>query len=101
MKEATLHHGPFRVHAQKTRIGFIARMTFVNVTLQRRWITVGLILDRTIKSDRFHRVERYSPSSIGHYLKLSAAEQFDDELISWLGHAHRVGTQEGQSRYRG
>ncbi|MGI9629003.1 MAG: DUF5655 domain-containing protein [Longimicrobiales bacterium] len=100
VKDAIASNGAVRIHAQKTRLGFISRMTFVNLTMQKRWITVGLILPQEIESSRFHKTERYGPTSIGHYMKIHSLEDIDDELRAWLSLAYRAGTQADQPRYR-
>lgn len=92
LKEVVGEVGPFRVHAQKTRIAFITRMSFVNITFRSRWLNVGIILNRALDSERFSRVERYGPGSVGHYLRLSSVTELDDELRAWLEEAYGTGT---------
>ena len=40
--------GEFRIHAQKTRIAFISRMTFAGVSLAERWVDLSLITPTVI-----------------------------------------------------
>ena len=58
--------GPVRLHPTKTRIGFIARMTFANMTVMSRKLRVGLILSRRARSRRWVKVEQYGPRCFGH-----------------------------------
>ena len=94
--------GPVRLHPTKTRIGFIARMTFANMTVITRALRVGLILTRRVDSPRWAKVERYGPRCYGHYFNLSATEQLDDaELRALTAEAYRTGTQEQLRRAPG
>jgi hypothetical protein len=86
--------GPVRMHPTKTRIGFIARMTFANMTVTQRSLRVGLILKRRVDSPRWAKVERYGPRCYGHYFNLSAPDQIDGELRALTAEAYRTGTQE-------
>ena len=86
-------HGPVRLHPTKTRIGFIARMTFANMTVTARALRVGLILTRRVDSPRWAKIERYGPRCYGHYFNLSAPGQLDEELRALAAEAYRTGTQ--------
>jgi hypothetical protein len=86
--------GPVRLHPTKTRIGFIARMTFANMTVMKDRLRVGLILARRVESPRWVRVEEYSPRCYGHYLDISAPADLDEELNLLAREAYRVGMQE-------
>ena len=85
--------GPVRLHPTKTRIGFIARMTFANMTVTSRALRIGLILTRRVESPRWTKVERYGPRCYGHYFNLRAPDQIDDELRALTAEAYRTGTQ--------
>lgn len=86
--------GPVRAHPAKTRIAFIARMSFAGATLRRRWIDVGLILPYRLESPRIRKVESFGPHSHGHRLRVHSVEEIDEELRAWLREAYRVGQQE-------
>jgi hypothetical protein len=92
--------GPVRAHPTRTRIGFIARMTFTSASLRARWIDVGLILPYRLDSTRIRKVETYGPSSYGHYLRIRAIDEIDDELSEWLREAYRLGKQEHLEGWR-
>jgi hypothetical protein len=72
--------GPVRTHPAKTRIAFISRMSFAGAVLRRDRLDVHFILARRIRSERFRKVERYGPRSVGHYLSIRSPEQLDEEL---------------------
>jgi hypothetical protein len=86
--------GGFRVHAQKTRIAFISRMTFAWVSLARRWADVGFVLPDPLDDERIRRLELYGPTSWGHSIRLGSPGEVDDDVVGWLGEALRRGNQE-------
>jgi hypothetical protein len=86
--------GEFRVHAQKTRIAFIARMTFAGARLAREWIDVSFITPTAINDGRVRSVELYGPTSFGHTVRLAEAAELDTDLRRWLCEAWRRGTRE-------
>ncbi len=93
--------GPVRLHPAKTRIGFVARMTFANMTVMKDRLRVGLILSRRVESPRWVKVERYGPRCFGHYFNLTSSDDLDDELRGLAAEAYRVGMQEQLTRRRG
>jgi hypothetical protein len=85
--------GPVKLHPAKTRIGYIARMTFAAAYVKERWVDVHLVLARRMEHERVRRIE-----SIGgrhaHHFRLHAPADVDAELRRWIGEAYRVGRQE-------
>jgi hypothetical protein len=86
--------GPVRVHAAKTRIAFITRMTFAAATPAEGRLKCHVILARRIKSPRFDKIEKYSPRCFGHYFHIRDEIDLDAEVAGWLAEAYRVGMQE-------
>ena len=86
-------NGPVRLHPTKTRIGFIARMTFANMTVMKDRLRVGLILKRRVDSPRWVKIERYSPRCFGHYFDLSDSNELDGDLRALAAEAYRTGEQ--------
>lgn len=86
--------GAFRVHAQRTRIGFISRMTFAGISLAREWADLTFILPKPLDDERIRRLELYGPTSWGHHIRLQSVQAVDDEVTKWLGDALRRGDQE-------
>jgi hypothetical protein len=86
--------GPVRVHPVKTRIAFIARMTFASATPMRDRLRAHLILSRRVNSPRFHKIERYTPRCYGHYFHIHSMDELDLELRNLLAEAYHVGMQE-------
>lgn len=84
-------HGPFRIHPQRSRIAFIATMTFASVRFARSWVDLSLITAKPIASDRVRAVDLYGPTTFDSTVRLSAVAQVDDDLRTWLGHAYARG----------
>jgi hypothetical protein len=82
-----------KLHAAKTRIGYIARMTFAAAYVKERWVDVHLILTRRMDEERVRRIE-----SIGgrhaHHFRLHSPGDVDAAMRSWIREAYRVGLQE-------
>ncbi len=92
--EALEDCGEFRLHPQKSRIGFISRMTFGGVKFARDWVDVGLITAEPIEDARVRRLEVYGPTSWGHTIRVSQPRQVDAQVRAWLCLALRRGDQE-------
>lgn len=86
--------GVFRTHPQKSRVAFIARMTFAGLRLAERWADLSFITPTPVPSHRIRRVDLYGPTSWGHVVRLRAVDAVDDEVVEWLCRAHRRGEQE-------
>lgn len=86
--------GEFRIHPQKTRVAFIARMTFAAVRLMKRWADLSLILPTPLDDLRVGELELYGPTSFGHRIRLTDPIEVDLDVRSWLCAAHTRGEQE-------
>ncbi len=86
--------GEFRIHPQKGRVAFIARMTFAGVKLARRWADVGFILPSPIDDPRIRELVLYGPTSFGHEIRIAQTEDVDGDVLTWLCAAHRRGLRE-------
>jgi Domain of unknown function (DUF5655) len=85
--------GPVEVLPEKTRIALHARMSFAAFMPKTRWLDGHLVLARRIDSDRFRRIERYSPRNVLHAFRLTSPDDVDDEFRAWLREAYDVGRQ--------
>lgn len=92
--EALERAGEFRIHAQKTRIAFITRMTFGGVSLARKWVDLSFILPEPLDDSRVRGLELHGPTSWGHTIRLYQPEDVDDHVEEWLGDALVRGNQE-------
>lgn len=87
-------NGPVRVHAAKTRIGFIARMTFGGASPLKSRLRASLLLPKPVNLPRIERIERYGPRCFGHRFSIADASDLDAELERLVRLAYRVGMQE-------
>ena len=85
--------GPVEVLPEKTRIALHARMSFAAFVPRTRWLDGHLVLARRIDSDRFRRIEAYSPRNVLHGFRLTSPDEVDDEFRGWLREAYDVGQQ--------
>lgn len=92
-EEAVRGCGPVRVHANPSRIGFIARMTFAGAKLKKDWLEAGIILPYRSDSPRVHKFMPYREGGL-HFLRIDGLDQIDDELRQWLAEAYLIGKQE-------
>jgi len=90
--------GPVRVLPEKSRIAFQVRMSFAQVTPRRQWLDGHLVLARRIASERFLKVETYSPRCHVHFFRLREVTDIDDEFRGWLSEAYEVGEQRHLAR---
>ncbi len=85
--------GPVLVIPEKTRIAFQARMSFAAVALKREQMVGHVILSRRLENPRFTKIESISPRNHIHSFAFRSPEELDDEVLSWLREAYRVGMQ--------
>lgn len=87
-------NGPVREHPVKTRIAFIARMSFCGVAVMKDKLRAGLILTRRVESPRFFKITKYTSRCFGHYFYIQSMDDLDDELRRLVAEAYRVGMQQ-------
>jgi hypothetical protein len=87
-------NGPVKIVAYKDRIAFMVRVRFAGATPRSGWLDVSMWLPERVASSRWHRIETISPIATVHVLRISAADQLDDEIRSWLALAYAVGCQD-------
>jgi hypothetical protein len=85
--------GPVTVLPEKSRIALHVRMSFAAVIPRIRWLNGHLVLARAVDSERFRRVDTYSPRNVVHAFRLVSPDEVDDEFIGWLAQAYEVGQQ--------
>jgi hypothetical protein len=78
----------------KTGIGFMVRVRFAGVALQKGGLRVSFWLKHRIDSPRFAKVELIPPKNFVHSFHVRSPEDLDDEVRAWLAEAYRVGIQE-------
>ena len=86
--------GPVEVLAERTRIALHLRMSFAAFVPRRRWLDGHVVLARQVPSQRWRKVEVYSPRNVLHAFRLTGPDDVDAEVAAWLAEAYRVGRQE-------
>lgn len=102
-EEFTRRLGPFAVDVLKSHVAFRTRMNFANVTFAKKWLDLGLVLDKPMPGKHVMKIVTYAPNSNttrnhGHRIRLTSADQLDDDLFTLVKAAYAVGQQEHLSR---
>jgi uncharacterized protein DUF5655 len=84
----------------KTGIGFMVRVRFAGVALQKGGLRVSFWLKRRIDSPRFARIELIPPRNFVYSFHVRSPEDLDEEVRGWLREAYRVGTRSTWFRRR-
>ena len=91
--------GPSTMVPQKSRVVFMVRMRFVNVTVRKSHLSVGLILERLLAADdRLVETQSFGPRCHAHYFKIERASQLDASMAALLREAYDSGTQKNFQR---
>jgi hypothetical protein len=85
--------GKVKMIPQKSRAVFMNRLRFINVQVRRSNLIVGFILSRRPTSNRFFRVDTFSPPSHAAYLRIQTAAELDAEVRQWIREAHDAGVE--------
>ena len=90
-REIVEAQGPVKMTPYSDAVGFMVRVRFGNATPKTRWLDIGLWLPRRVESPRFRRVETIYPNAHVHVLRITEADQLDEEVESWVKEAYEVG----------
>lgn len=90
--------GPFTAVPTQTQITLLARTTFAGVTVRKQWLNLGFVLTREIEHPRITRVEKVSPRTLVHTVRLRSVRNVDAQLRAWLREAYAVGQLGGRRR---
>jgi hypothetical protein len=85
--------GPCEVLAEKTRIAFHRRMSFLSVYPRKDHLILGFVLAARDEHPRFESVQTFSPRNHLHNLRLRAVDEIDDDVRGWIRAAYDVGEQ--------
>ena len=85
--------GPVQVLAEKTRIAFHRRMSFLSVYPRKDHLILGFVLAERREHPRFESVQTFSPRNHLHNLRLRSIGEIDDEFREWIHAAYEVGEQ--------
>jgi hypothetical protein len=86
--------GDVTIVSSKTRIAFMTRVRFAGCQVRKDWLLAGFWLARKVDSPRFSKVEYLGPKAWVYYLPIRDEPDLDEEFLSWLAEARRVGNQE-------
>ncbi|MEW5987138.1 MAG: DUF5655 domain-containing protein [Chloroflexota bacterium] len=97
--ELTQALGPVTIIPQKSRIAFQVRVRFFGCMPRKSHLLCGFWFTYRHDHPRFHKIEKYSPRAYGHFIRVQATEEFDEEFMGWLREAYAIGQQKhlGQS----
>jgi Domain of unknown function (DUF5655) len=91
--------GPVTMIPQKTRVVFMVRMRFANVSVRKSNLRIGLIMTRRLEPDgRLEKVDVYAPLCVGNYLRIERPAQLDEDVRRWVREAYECGVQKGFER---
>ena len=85
--------GPARVLAEKTRIAFHRRMSFLSIVVRKERLLLGFVFARRIEDPRFDKIESYSPRNHWHRLPIAKVSDVDAKVRAWIAEAYDVGEQ--------
>jgi AcrR family transcriptional regulator len=86
--------GPVEVLAEKTRIALHTRMSFAAFMPRVHWLDGHVVLAERLDSERFTKIEVYSPHNVLHAFRLRDPAEVDAEVIDWFTRAYAVGRQQ-------
>ena len=77
-----------RVSREEPGINLASRAHFGGVRPQKDCLRIGFVLDREVNDPRVLRIERISPTVIGHSVKVYGPDDLDEQLLAWLAEAY-------------
>lgn len=80
------------VHRDK--VLFVVHHRFAGAMPKSRWLDIHFWLPRRVKDPRFRRIDSIYPRAHSHSLRITAPEELDDQVQSWLQQAYEIGCQE-------
>ena len=86
--------GPVKVLPYRDMVGFMVRVRFAGAVPKTWWLDVALWLPGRVEQSRFHKIETIYPNAHTHILRITYAEQLDDEVAGWIREAYAVGRQQ-------
>jgi hypothetical protein len=83
-------NGPFEQEVKKTSIHFVRRSAFADVSFRKQHLILTIKAVNAIGSPRILKAEQASKNRWHLEVKLTAAENIDAELLSWLRDAYEL-----------
>ncbi len=82
--------GPVEEDPKKTSIHLNRKSALAGVETRRNNFLLTIKSDHLIKSPRVEKVEKISSRRFYHKVRISSADDFDDELKTWLQEAYAL-----------
>lgn len=83
--------GDYHVAPARTRISFLARVRFANITrVSESGMTFNLALPSPARSRRFVRIEEVAPGWWVHWLRVAHAAELDAQVERWLRRSYHL-----------
>jgi hypothetical protein len=83
--------GPYTLDPKQTSLHITnGKRAFLGVYPRSNGLLLSVVSDHLIDSDRFKKVEQLSKNRYHYDLVVTSAEEFDDELMGWIGDAYRL-----------
>ena len=93
--------GAYRSVPTKTQITLLADTSFGTITIRRRWINLGFMLDRELTDPRIIRALHHSAKRYAHTVRVSTAADVDAQLQEWLRESYALGVRGSAPRSAG
>jgi hypothetical protein len=82
--------GPIEEDPKKTSIHLNRKSALAGVEARRNYLLLNIKSNHPIKSPRIEKAEQVSSKRFHHKLRISSAEDFDEELKGWLKEAYAL-----------
>jgi Domain of unknown function (DUF5655) len=82
--------GDVQVLPQKTRLVAVARVRFAGLYPRKDHFIVSFALHRWVANHRIVKTVDYGPRWRAHFVRITSADDLDDELRAWLQESHDV-----------
>jgi hypothetical protein len=83
--------GEYHVAPAKTRIAFLARVRFANITsLSEERMVCTFSLPTPVKSRRIAKIEEVIPVWCVHTLRITDVRELDEEVQRWIRESYRL-----------
>ena len=80
--------GPVQEDPKKTSIHLNRKSALAGVEARKDGLLLNIKSDHAIKSPRIEKAEQISSKRFHHKVRISSANDFDEELTSWLKEAY-------------
>lgn len=83
--------GEYHIGPAKTRISFLGRVRFANITAIREdRLAFNFALPKAVRSTRILKTQEIIPGWTVHYLQVSKPSELDAQIQGWLRRSYRL-----------